>query len=261
VTKQDLGYHFRQTDSSHVGFDADSSFAPTKVLNFGDETIVTACQEQYPKSIDLFGLENLQSVLKLASLGVSDREIVEHAAPDSVLLDSCAPSALNVAFAVSGVDFADARYMFHVIQANLQGVLEDSKRFNDWIKSPLPKNKVVCRGEGTGDIMLFHALLLSSRDTGFVRKPTKDSIWSDFTFAHSGGKELRLCAEKLRSGIPEDERHGVQEKRFDFGIEVEKVQQLYESKADVTWLFVSDNDLKSSSISTGGTLRSKDGKV
>jgi hypothetical protein len=258
VTKHDFGYHFKQTDlkqtdSSHLGL-----VAPTKVLNFGDETIVTACQEQYPKSIDLFGLENLQSVLKLASLGVSDREIVEHVAPDSVALDLSASSALNVAFAVSAVDFADARYMYHFIQANLQGVLEDSKCFNDWIKSPFPTKEVVCRGEGTGDIMLFHALLLSSRDTGFVRKPTKDSIWSDFTFTHGNDKELRLCAEKLRSGIAEDERLGVQEKCFDFDIEVVKVQQLY---ADVTWFLLSDNDLKSSSISTGGTLRSIDGKV
>jgi hypothetical protein len=106
--------------------------------------------------------------------------------------------------------------------------------------------------------MLFHALLLSNRDTGFVRKPTKDSIWSDFTFTHGGDKELRLCAQKLRSGIAEDERFGVQEKCFDFDIEVVKVQQLY---ADVTWFLLSDNDLKSSSISTGGTLLSKDGKV
>ena len=105
------------------------------------------------------------------------------------------------------------------------------------------------------------SLLLSSHDTGFVRKPTKAFVCNDFTFTHVGDKELKLCAQKLRSGILQDERHGVQEKRFDFGIEVEKVQQLYESKADVTWLFVSDNDLKSSSISTGGTLRSKDGKV
>jgi hypothetical protein len=140
-------------------------------------------------------------------------------------------------------------------------VLEDSKGFTDWIKSPLPAKKVVCRGEGTDDVMLFHSLLSSSHDTGFVRKLTKDSVWSDFTFTHVGDKELRLCAQKLRSKIPEDERHGVQEKRFDFDLEVVKVQQLYESKADVTWLFVSDNDLKSSSISTGGTLRSKDGKV
>ncbi len=38
---------------------------------------------------------------------------------------------------------------------------------------------------------------------------------------------MRLCAEKLRSGIPEDKRLGVQEKCFDFDIEVVKVQQLY----------------------------------
>ena len=249
---------FEQTSSSPAGLDADRSFAPTKKLNFGNETIVAACQELYPKSVDLFGLENLPSVLELASLGLSDREIVDHADPDSTPLDASASSALNVAFAVSGVDFADARYMFHVIQANLQGVLEESKCFNDWIKSPLPAKKVVCRGEGTDDVMLFHALLLSSRDTGFIRKPTKDSVWSDFTFTHGGDKELKLCAQKLRSKIAEDERHGVQEKRFDFDIEVLKVQQLY---ADVTWFLVSDNDLKSSSISTGGTLQSKDGKV
>jgi hypothetical protein len=242
-----------------AGLNADGTSAPTKLLTFGDTTLATAIQELYPDSITLFGLKNWKSVLELAALGLSDREIVEHAAIDSELPDLKASSALDVALASSGVEFKDARYMYLVVEANLHGVLQDNKCFNDWIKSPVPENKVVCSVEGTDDVMLFHALLMSSRETGFVRKPTRDSLWSDFTYAHGGNKELRLCAQKLDiKHIKEHDRQGVLENPFDIDLEVVNVSLLSESKANMTWLFVSDNDLKASSTSTGGTLRCKD---
>jgi GTPase SAR1 family protein len=258
VKREAFSYKFDQASLS-AGLDADGTSAPTKLLTFGDTTLATAIQELYPDSITLFGLKNWKSVLELAVLGLSDHEIVEHAAIDSELPDSNASSALDVAFASSGVDFKDARYMNLVVEANLHGVLQDSKCFNDWIKGPVPENKVVCRVEGTDDVMLFHALLMSSRATGFVRKPTRDSIWSDFTYAHDGNKELRLCAQKLDiKNIQEHDRQGVLENPFDIDLEVVNVCLLSESKANMTWLFVSDNDLKASSTSTGGTLRCKD---
>jgi hypothetical protein len=224
--------------------------------------MAAACHEQYPQAMTLFGLENLTSVLELASLGLSDHEIVERVAAHSGPLDPSDASALNVAFAVSGVDFQDAGYMFHVMEANLQGALEESKSFNQWIRSAIPAKKVVFRGEGTSDVMLFHALLLSNQETGFVRKPTKDSVWSDFTYAHGPDKELRICAQKPDlENFSKEQRQGVLEKKFDFDLEVMKVKELYESTADVSWFVVSDNDLRASSTATGGTLQSRDKKL
>ena len=78
VKREAFSYKFDQ--ESLLSADADGISAPTKLLTFGDTTLATAIQELYPDSITLFGLKNWKSVLELAALGLSDHEIVEHAA-------------------------------------------------------------------------------------------------------------------------------------------------------------------------------------
>ena len=175
------------------------SLAPVTLSSLSGKTVESVTHELYPHSIAIFGAENMQSVQQLASLGLSDYEIDQHIGGHSVpqASNGSATTAVDVAFDVSGVDLTDAREKLRMIESNFQGVLyRDSKAFNEWIRSPVPPKKVVCRVEGTDDVMLLH-VLLSKCQNGFVRNAVKDSMWSDFTYAHAAGKELRLCAEKL----------------------------------------------------------------
>jgi len=261
VKQEACSYVLAQDRSSFVDLAADGSCAPSKISCFDQTSLTSIAQELYPQSMAIFGPQNMASVLQLASFGLSDDDIVQRVSRHSAAAESSRASAIDVAVAASGVDFTEARRQLLKIRANYQGT-GDSKDFDEWIKSALPRNKLVCRVEGTDDVMLFHTLL-SKRE--FTRKEPKDCAWSDFTYAYGGNQdnELRMCPEKLNlDRDPEDGRQGVLEKPVPFDVkEMHVLTRFYASKAVVSWFAISDNDLKASSIETQGTLRSKDRKV
>ena len=133
------------------------------------------------------------------------------------------------------------------------------------VRSPNPAKKIVLRVEGTDDVMLLHTLL-SNPETGFARK-TGDPVWSNFTYIRGRDQELRLCAEKVSHDDKraEEERQGVLEKAIPFDLAAMKigVDVVYKSRSNtnLTWVGISDNDLKASSIASRGTLSSDDNKV
>ena len=245
---------------SSVNFSFDVCCIP-KLSNIGDTTAISLIQELYPQSISLFSIE---AVFKLASYGLSDYEILRQLGdPCQSTNQLMGEAAAHVAVASSGVDFKDARDKLRIIRSNFQGVLQNSQDFNDWIRSPLSSKKVVCRVEGTDDVMFLH-VLLSFCESGFEKKASKDSVWSDFTYTLPGNKELRLCAEKLIAAMQDTATNGPQgvlEQQFSLDLDtIQAGVQLFASKTDLTWFGISDNDLKVSSIQTLGTI-SKNQKV
>jgi len=264
LKREAASYMLAQNGSSSDELTSQLVAKPSKLL-FVDKTLERFTQEVYPQSTAIFGLENLNSVLQLASFGLSDNEIVQFVGDYSGPAVSDGASAADVAVSASKVDLKHARYMLRVIQANFQGALQNSEHFNEWIRSPNPPKKVVLRVEGTDDVMLLHALL-SNPETGFARK-SGDPVWSNFTYIRDRDQELRLCAEKVSHDDKraEEERQGVLEKPIPFDLSAMKigVDVVYKSKTNtnLTWIGISDNDLKASSIASRGTLRSDDNKV
>jgi hypothetical protein len=100
--------------------------------------------------------------------------------------------------------------------------------------------------------MFLHALISTCRH-GFVKK---DAFWSDFTYSHASGKELRLVPEMLPLRVPEEDRRGVLEEPVSFN-----ALQLFASKADITWVSFRDNNLKTSNIVSQGTFCLGDKKM
>jgi hypothetical protein len=143
----------------------------------------------------------------------------------------------------------------HINDSKIQSRLHHD-RFDDWLKSPVPPKKVVCQVGGTDDVMFLHALLSTCRH-GFVKK---DALWSDFTYSHASGKELRIVPQRLAHWmIPEEDRRGVLEEPV--SLNSFHTLQLLASKTDTPWFGFRDNNLKAINIVSPGTFCLSDKNV
>jgi hypothetical protein len=154
---------------------------------------------------------------------------------------------LSQEFAIAKIKFLDSRIHFSEIligSAPGNNSPADSESFQAWLGSKLQKH-VVCRVEGTDDVLFVDALLDQST---CVLRSNAAGIWNNFSYKHKVSDkqvEMKMRVKTLSPEQLKQERTGVLERAINDCIEDLDVSiRRLIPEANFSWVNIVDSDLE-----------------